>query len=101
MTKKWQHSIHSQFRLNGQSYDKDSLLELAEGFFKEGSDFEKQIGLFLNAWCSEEMYIRAKTSGSTGDPKLVRLKKSHMVNSAHATAAYLGLQANTKALLCL
>ena len=79
----------------------DSLSSLAEGFINKGPDFVKHIGLFLKAWCSEEAYITARTSGSTGDPKSVLLKKQFMVNSARATAEYLGIQENTKALLCL
>ena len=101
MTKKWQHSIHPQFHLNGRSYDNSSLQLSADEFIKEGSDFEKQIGLFLKAWCSDDPYITARTSGSTGNPKKIRLKKEHMHNSAQATAAYLGVYENTKALLCL
>ena len=101
MTKKWQHNIHPQFQLNGRSYDNSSLPVSADEFIREGSDFEKQIGLFLKAWCSDDPYITARTSGSTGEPKRVQLKKEHMVNSAQATAAYLGVHENTRALLCL
>jgi len=45
--------------------------------------------------------IHCMTSGSTGAPKMISLKRKHMVNSAKATGAYFNLGSGTRALLCL
>jgi len=49
----------------------------------------------------DKEYVIVRTSGSTGDPKEVTLKKSHMLNSARATGIFFKLGENTRALLCL
>ncbi len=94
-------TIHSCFKLNGFSYSKEELREVAYSLVKEGKFFEVSIGFFLLDWLSEKPTIEVKTSGSTGKPKTIVLKKEHMVNSALATGSYFGLKAENKALLCL
>jgi O-succinylbenzoic acid--CoA ligase len=47
---------------------------------------------FMKEW-SEGDFITAHTSGSTGAPKLIRLRKSDMIESAKATNAFLGITA--------
>ncbi|WP_318308241.1 AMP-binding protein [Flagellimonas crocea] len=68
---------------------------------KEDESFEKIIGNFLLDWTSDTSTVKVQTSGSTGNPKTIVLKKEHMVNSALATGAYFGLQPKQNALLCL
>ena len=100
MSPNWQH-IHESFALNGNSFSKEELKEVAYSFIKEGHDFEKPIGDFLLDWCSDKGYLEVFTSGSTGSPKKITLEKSHMVNSAMATGQYFNLKPNDTALLCL
>ena len=50
---------------------------------------------------SDEPVVTIKTSGSTGAPKKIELKKSHMINSAKATGEFFQLPERTSALLCL
>jgi O-succinylbenzoic acid--CoA ligase len=56
---------------------------------------------FLNEWFNKEPYIEAQTSGSTGEPKSIKLSKQSMVNSAKMTCSFFDLRQNSKALLCL
>ena len=56
---------------------------------------------FLEQWFDSSKQIKVKTSGSTGVPKTLKLKKEHMINSAKATGEYFSLNENTTALSCL
>ena len=46
-------------------------------------------------------YVDVKTSGSTGEPKRMRVEKCRMLNSARITCDFLGLKRGDTALLCL
>ena len=93
--------IPPQFKLNGYAYSNEELKEVAYSLIKEGADFEKEIGDFLLDWLSPDPALTVRTSGSTGIPSGVALKKQHMVNSAKVTAEYFGLEAGDRVLLCL
>ena len=93
--------IHSDFKLNGISFSRDELKEVAYSLIKEGEPFEKEIGDFLLDWLDDNPTLQVHTSGSTGKPKPIMLKKQHMVNSALATGEFFGLQPGNTALLCL
>jgi o-succinylbenzoate---CoA ligase len=56
---------------------------------------------FLRDWVNDAEEITAKTSGSTGHPKLIQLEKKAMLASAGLTCDYFGLQPMDRALLCL
>ncbi|MBT8293533.1 MAG: AMP-binding protein [Eudoraea sp.] len=93
--------IPPQFKLNGHGYSNEELKEVAYSLIKEGEDFEKEIGDFLLDWLSPDTELTVRTSGSTGIPIGVALKKQHMVNSAKVTGEYFGLVPGDKVLLCL
>ncbi|APG60008.1 AMP-binding protein [Christiangramia salexigens] len=92
---------HSDFRLNKRHYTNSELKNLALRLIDEGEPYEEKIGKFLIDWLKPLAYIEVYTSGSTGEPKKIRLKKQHMINSAIATAKFFELPAGTTALLCL
>ncbi|MEO0038118.1 MAG: 2-succinylbenzoate--CoA ligase [Bacteroidota bacterium] len=94
-------NVHSQFKLNGFQLDKDDLCRVAYSFIKEGEDFEKPVGDFLLDWFDSKTYIEMQTSGSTGIPKIIKVDKQAMVNSALATGDFFGLHAGNRALQCL
>lgn len=94
-------SVHNQFKLNGFHLDKDDLCRVAYSFIKEGEDFEKPVGDFLLDWFDNKAYIEMQTSGSTGIPKLVKVDKQAMVNSAIATGDFFDLSPGNRALQCL
>lgn len=93
--------VHNRLRINGFSYDRERLTNLASVYVKEGEPYMKSIGNFLLDWLDNNDYIEAFTSGSTGTPKIVHLKKQHMVHSAIATGDFLGLRPGNTALCCL
>ncbi|WP_298485684.1 AMP-binding protein [uncultured Maribacter sp.] len=93
--------IHVDFKLNGVSIGEDTISEVAYSFIKEGENFEKEIGDFLQCWIDNNETIEVKTSGSTGIPKTIVLKKEHMVNSALATGDYFNLKPKDTAFMCM
>ncbi len=50
---------------------------------------------FMAEWHSELPYVEAHTSGSTGEPKTIRLPKADMLVSARATCRFFGLGAGS------
>jgi O-succinylbenzoic acid--CoA ligase len=56
---------------------------------------------FLNDWFNASEEITVYTSGSTGAPKPIRVRKAQMMESACATCDLLGLREGQNALLCL
>lgn len=93
--------VHSKFKLNGFQLDREDLCRIAYLFIKEGESFEKPVGDFLLDWFDHKDYIEMHTSGSTGIPKIIQVKKQAMVNSALATGAFFELSSGDKVLNCL
>ena len=56
---------------------------------------------FLEEWNNDSPCVEVKTSGSTGEPKRMRVEKRRMMNSARITCDFLGLKRGDTALLCL
>ncbi|MFN3918456.1 MAG: AMP-binding protein [Flavobacteriales bacterium] len=56
---------------------------------------------FINEWESFNPEITLQTSGSTGIPKKIQTKKTHLVNSAKATCDFFKLNPKDKILICL
>lgn len=90
-------------KIDGILHNRRQSLKQAE-FWVNTSDQElwlSDLGHFLHNWYSEEDSIRITTSGSTGEPKEVKLLKTAMIESARATIGYLQLSSSDDALLCL
>ncbi|WP_439151873.1 AMP-binding protein [Winogradskyella sp.] len=93
--------VHNRFKFNGLHFDHDELKEVCYSLIKEGEPYEKVTGDFLIDWLNNKDYLYVSTSGSTGQPKSIKLKKQAMVNSAIATGDFFGLQPGDTALDCL
>lgn len=93
--------IHLKFKLNANKYTAEELKEVAYSLVKEGAPYEKVMGDFLMDWLDAKDYINVRTSGSTGQPKLMRVSKQAMVNSSIATGDYFKMEPGQTALLCL
>lgn len=93
--------VHRNFKINGFPIDREQLTILAVAYVKDEEPYRQSIGKFLLDWLDNRDYIEAVTSGSTGIPKTIHLKKQYMVNSALATGEYLRLSPKNTALLCL
>jgi len=96
-----QNNVHNYFKLNGYHLNAKDLCRVAYSFIKEGDAYEQLIGEFFLDWFDKKDYIEMTTSGTTGLPKLVRLKKQAMIQSALATGDFFDLEPGNKALLCL
>ncbi|MCF6297862.1 MAG: AMP-binding protein [Flavobacteriaceae bacterium] len=86
---------HIDFKLNEKSFDTvESLLIFSK-------TISKDMFCFLENWFDTSNFININTSGSIGKPKLIKLKKKYMINSALATGKYFDLPSKTTVLLCL
>jgi len=81
-------NVHNRFKLNGYHLTKEDLCRIAYSFIKEGEDFEQAVGDFLLDWFDDKSYIDMYTSGTTGEPKTIRIEKNAMVQSAISTGDF-------------
>ena len=65
------------------------------------SDNDRQALAICHEWLSGATEFVVRTSGSTGDPKPITLRREQMVASARATGAALDLRPGCRALVCL
>lgn len=93
--------VHNRFKFNGLSFNYDDLKEVAYNLIKEGVSYEKVTGNFLIDWLNKDDFLYVVTSGSTGQPKTIKLSKQAMVHSAIATGDFFGLEPGDTALHCL
>jgi O-succinylbenzoic acid--CoA ligase len=83
-------------QLNGKIYSYPQL-ELGDGT----TEFEKSTLAFCRDWLGGKDHFTLSTSGSTGVPKPITLRRGQMEASARLTAAALDLRSGYQALLCL
>ena len=93
--------MHSDFRLNGVSYDRDRLLVFAHELCNSKEEYLSELGRFLLDWLSDNPEIKLQTSGSTGETTQLRAPKAMLSASAMTTVKALALQPKQQALLCL
>ena len=62
---------------------------------------EMTLDEFYKEWNSALSTVIVNTSGSTGNPKSIRVEKSRMIESAKMTCSFLGLTSDDSALLCM
>jgi len=87
--------FHNSFKLQGKTFNNvDEILLFSKTISVE-------VHTFFNDWFNDKDFVEVKTSGSTGEPKIIELQKSQMINSAKATGEYFDLPQNTSALLCM
>jgi O-succinylbenzoic acid--CoA ligase len=90
--------------LDGKAYSKEALQEFCRQSLNDPAQARWKKGVFhfiAGLLDPEVMEFEQKTSGTTGDPKLHRLKKEAMELSARRTLEYFRLLPGEKALLCL
>lgn len=92
---------HPEFRLNKKHFNNTELRQVAYSLIKEGEPYEEKIGSFLLDWLKPSPFIESHTSGSTGPPKKIKLRKQHLINSAIASAKFFELESGLHALMCL
>lgn len=82
--------------LDGKRYSKEEILTA-----QPDSPFLRDLFLFLAGWFDESPTLEVQTSGSTGVPKRLTVRKDQMMQSARLTCEFLHLNAGDKALLCM
>jgi len=101
MTKPDFQFVHPDFRFNGKSFSREDLCQMATDLLKSEFEFEQALGEFLLSWFSDSEFIEINTSGSTGIPKRISIRKQAMINSALATGIFFELKPKDKVLNCL
>jgi O-succinylbenzoic acid--CoA ligase len=94
---------HDSLTINGRPFSKAGLLAEASLHLNRPATppWLQDFWTFIREWLSDLPYVIVTTSGSTGVPKPIRIRKEQMVNSALATGKYFRLSPNERALLCL
>jgi o-succinylbenzoate---CoA ligase len=87
--------------INGQAYSREELLGMALEGAESPKEYLRLFWNFIADWLDGNDYVEVSTSGSTGNPKRIRVLKQHMINSARMTCEALELHAGDSALLCL
>lgn len=85
--------------LNGKTFPLAELRSLA--IASGTTEFEKSTLLFCKAWLNEVAEFTINTSGSTGVPKEIVLKREAMEQSARMTIKALQLKSGDTSLICL
>lgn len=89
---------HTQLWLNNRSI---TLASIKQGDSTAQSEFEKSCLDFIFHWLNDRQTFVLQTSGSTGSPKQIEVKREQLIASAESTIAALGLKENDQALVCL
>ncbi|AZQ63050.1 acyl-CoA synthetase [Flammeovirga pectinis] len=76
--------------------------DLRNGNFQMyGEEYIDNVLIFCFEWLNGKEEFTMQSSGSTGMPKAILVKRSQMEASAKATAKILAIQENDKALICI
>ncbi|RKD91907.1 AMP-binding protein [Mangrovibacterium diazotrophicum] len=87
----------SHITLNGDSTKVENQLAKRENT----TGWERDWLDFLSEWYDEREYIEVNTSGSTGEPKTISLKKDFVAASALRTIQFFNLKEGDRILHCL
>ena len=87
--------------LEGKEYTFEDISQLIAGGAEAHSSAYWNLYLFLNEWFNDSPVITVHTSGSTGIPKELMVRKDQMMQSARLTCEFLNLKKGESALLCM
>ncbi|TVR76948.1 MAG: O-succinylbenzoic acid--CoA ligase [Saprospirales bacterium] len=90
-------------KINHRYYSYEDLIEFSESKIRaaETENWEVAVFEFIRYWLDDQPFIEQKTSGTTGSPKTIRLKKSQMIHSALQTCEYFGIDQSKNCFLCI
>jgi O-succinylbenzoic acid--CoA ligase len=80
---------------------KISYVEIKDGVVKGDSSFEQSTLGFMRQWLNGQGLFSLKTSGSTGEPKPIRISRYQMRLSAQQTIDFFELKPEDTVLVCL
>jgi o-succinylbenzoate---CoA ligase len=87
--------------IDGKVYTQEALKHITKDCTIGLSGFNFEVFHFLHEWFDASEWITIQTSGSTGEPKSLLVKKTQMIQSACITCTYFGFQTKDKILLCM
>lgn len=96
--------VNSEIFWRGKKYSIEELESVLNIQLKQKDlqEWERDILIFALDWLLEKNhFFTIQTSGSTGEPKKIQISRDKMIQSAKATAQYLGLKSGQSVLLCL
>lgn len=93
--------IPDSLTIHGKVLQREELQKYADECSASSQKWKADLGQFLKSWLNGGGEINVKTSGSTGEPRLISIPKKAMIASAEASGAFLNLKAGDTALLCL
>ena len=87
-------SMSPHFKINGNSHEKWMM-------FSHSDELSKSVASFIKEWNGPTNLFSFKTSGSTGNPKIILIPRSSLEHSAKTTGHFFELNAGDSILLCL
>jgi o-succinylbenzoate---CoA ligase len=78
-----------------------SISSICSNTLKTADPFESAVFSFIADWFSNKQQFIQETSGSTGIPKKISLKREQLLSSAKATLNFLSVKPGGKALICM
>lgn len=87
--------------LEGQVFTHEGLLDFLNGDVCRSDVEREDLWNFLRDWLDDSPWMTVHTSGSTGAPKFLQVRKDRMMNSARITCEFLGLVPGDSAYLCM
>lgn len=87
--------------LDGRRYSVEEIRTCAAASKTANTPFLCELFLFLTDWFDDSPTLMVHTSGSTGVPKSITVRKEQMMQSARLTCEFLDLRAGDSALLCM
>jgi len=94
--------MNRSLTIDGKTYNEAALILYCENLISYSKEeWERDYCFFIMEWLNDSDEVSAKTSGSTGIPKQIKLSKQKMINSARLTGDYFGFKKGDTALYCL
>lgn len=85
-------TINKNFKLNSNHYNRKELVKFALKNIKINNIDLIDLSNFILEVFNQEPFILCKTSGSTGEPKVIKLEKISLLNSVNLTKDYFNLK---------
>ncbi|MEB3004407.1 AMP-binding protein [Capnocytophaga sp. G2] len=93
--------LHKATKINDIPCKEQGIREIITLFSESKEVHLQKAAIFLTQWFDEYDHIELQTSGTTGIPKKIQVKKKYMVHSAMLTGDFLCLKAGDTALCVL
>lgn len=90
-----------EYLLNDKTFTEEELITFCKANLQSAAEWERSHFEVILDFFSKNDFIETPTSGSTGEPKTIRLPKTHLESSARLTATYFKIRSGSRVLQCL